>query len=443
MKHTQKLTRRQIVLSGCAFLILGGAALIPWRVVAQDGKPAANPQVNSPADVDKPAAAKDAKGESSPEQLIIGTWRGVLANVENNSQEESEVVFRPDKTYQDYSRRFFPGNVPGSPAPQLAYDRGRWRIKGDELILTADSPAIPFLKGLTPPGQAPPQEITDFAPERPLRSFTIVLLSDSLLRLQTPRTADDANFGASAGAPAGFGSINPSGGMPVPATGNLTLFYRRDKAIPTVQKYDSSIPKEVRDIAERAGLTPPEALELADHIRQLNKKLKRAGGKELTFDWIEKVAAAREGRMDFQKLFDLTDAEATAYAQLMKLTNLHYQGAVGLEYGGQLTPEESSAVKKLQEVEKQMGMYPVFCGKTADELSIVIDPKTGDASLTVPQSDSPGVPVMGGTFIPQRGFVTSGVPENREPTAKQKMMGKMQNYLGGLQSWLGATVFTQ
>ncbi len=29
MKHVRKLTRKQIALAGCAFLILGGAALIP------------------------------------------------------------------------------------------------------------------------------------------------------------------------------------------------------------------------------------------------------------------------------------------------------------------------------------------------------------------------------------------------------------------------------
>jgi hypothetical protein len=343
MKHTKKLTRRQIVLAGFAFLILCGAAIIPWRVVAQEGKQAGENSVKSAVDADKTAAAKDEKAKSSPEQLLVGVWRGGPTN--------GELVFHQDGTYQEFSLADPAQPVAGA---SLSNQRGTWNIKDGKLTLRLEATPAAFLRGLVDP----------FPGETYMnRTLHVLRLDNVLLRLQ-----EQPELGAN-GVPGGVG-LDPRtlGALPMPgaeaAVGapdammigapapSPVLFYHRDNEKSAQQPFDSSIPADFRRIAELAQLTPGDALALVDMFHAANRVSKQVK-EELHWELVDNVVQARNGKLDFAELFQLTAEEAKAYKYLLALPGTGYSSICALAAQGQLAPEELSAVHKLESFQQR------------------------------------------------------------------------------------------
>jgi hypothetical protein len=439
MTHIHVWNRKQIALLGLVMLAGGIVCIVPWQVVAQDATPTTPKE--AAAKSDEPKANETKSGETTtdatPKSQIVGAWHGMVgtanANPGNAQSNETEIVFRPDGAYLDYSMRLFSGGPNG-----YTTDRGHWSIDGKKLTLTADPPALPWLEGFS---TSKPTENTGAAPEPQKRVFAILLLDDSLLRLKAPNEPQvgAGMMGVPPGAIMGF----PAGaalapGMPPPSnSGFVTYFYRRDKSIPADQKYDPSIPKQLQHIAELAGLTPAEALELAKHVKQVNEKLTKAGGKEIDFQWVERVADARDGKLNFQKLFQLTDAEAKAFANLMQLTDMHFQGAMNLMNQDQLTAVEASAVKKMFDLYAN-SLVTAF-STAAESLAVQADPNSGNVSLGVrgPMVGNLQENPFGAGPIALGGFPGAAA----EMSVNAKMLAKMQNYVQGQATWLSATVF--
>jgi hypothetical protein len=345
MKNFHSFSRRRLLLAGSAIALLTVVAIVPWRLVAQEKKPAARQGMGN--------AAETSKESALPEKLIVGTWVPGASS--------GELTFRSDGTYQEFAR-FVQSFAPQSPVPtgqQFINEHGKWTLENNLLTLTADSQApglrgSPFRKRTQPAPQTPGASaaaseggegaaVLALAP--PPRPFKIVRLDDSFLRM-TPIVSNE---------PGGVGAD----------TG--TYFYRRDKEKSAPQQFDSSVPDELKQLAELAQLTPKDALSLLEwfkshHLRDMQLQL------------IDRIASARRGKLDFQELFDLTEVENKSLAELLDLVGGLDQ-IYGLADVGQLAPDEAGAATKLRQLKNDLSEIKGALEKSAGEQSAVNPPE--------------------------------------------------------------------
>ncbi len=276
--------------------------------------------------------------------MLVGVWRGGPTN--------GELVFHKDGTYQEFS--LANQSQPGPEAP-LSNERGTWKIKDGTLTLRSEATPAAFLRGLVEP----------FPGETYLnRKLHVLRLDNALLRLQElPEQIANMEPGEGGFDPRGSGAAaSPGARAAVGAPPDLTairasvlsavLFYHRDNEKSAQQPFDSSIPADFRRIAELAQLTPSDALALIDMFDAANRFSKQVR-EQLHWELIEKVVQARNGKLDFAELFQLTADEAKAYKDLLALPGSTYSTICSLADQGQLAPEELSAVNKLKSFQQR------------------------------------------------------------------------------------------
>jgi hypothetical protein len=327
--------------------LLAAISIVPWRLVAQE-RSAADPArptaaAQDPRQPTAPVSPAQAAGQAAPgsaggqvasengtkeqmaqEKLIVGTWRGKAT-----TGETSELVLRSDGTYQkfDSTVQEVPGHVRGQQPMEAGYVRelGRWKLADDTLLLTpkAQGGVDVFEKLLTAGatgGPAPPEPVAGH--------FKIVRLDDALLRLQPLRP--DVLFLAA-----------PPDARYVPT--DQAIFYHRVDPKDAPTDFDPKLPAQLRQVAALAGLAPKDASKIAPWFPEKDSQ----SDKPLHWELVERLAKAREGKIDFAELFGLDANEAKAYVELWKLAH-SYNGAWSLADDGQLSRHELSAITKIK-----------------------------------------------------------------------------------------------
>ena len=404
MKSIHSFTRKQLALAASAMMLLAAVTMVPWQLVARKAD-AAPPETksattaddkNAPNEDNSPAAG-GAGGKSSPEQLLVGVWRGTTGYLpqDGDSHHELTLIFRQDGTCQMYDRSQPGGVLTVTPVGAVlaleSVSRGRWKIEGENLIVIPSPEKTPWLKGISPP----PPPIDEAKQDEVKRVFRIARLDDALLRLALL----DASQSRPADANNADNPLNPATGEVIsPNAQPRTLFFRRDKDTPANVQYSPDIPAGVRVLAEQANLTPREALELASYFDSVHKKL-TSGMVDLSV--VQRIVDARREKIDFAQLFELTPDEVTAYRELMKLTGNRYSTASSLSSSGQLTATEESAVQKLEKVSTELNRIVVVLNHDLKANSVQIDPSNWFNSNFGPSIDEEVSQNRAGTRQPQ------------------------------------------
>jgi hypothetical protein len=286
MKHYRTWSARQMALAGSMLALLAAITIVPWRVVAQEGKPPAKstePAATDKSNTDKSNTEKtpaDKAAVKTPEQLLIGAWRMGISG--------TKFTIRDDGTYE-YS-------LPSMNAPVIESPTGHWKLVGQQLVTTAD-----------------PSE-DEMGNEREPKSygFTIIRLDDSFLRLQQ-----------------------------IEIDRPPTIFYRRVTDLKPLETIADKVSPEILKLAQLLKLDSEEALAL-DAWNKESQIIDKA-----SLDVIERLDAADQEKIDLNKLFQFTPDEAKAYESLTKINNYGLSYIQGLGEEGLLAAEELSAVKRM------------------------------------------------------------------------------------------------
>lgn len=449
MKTIRTFSRKQIALAGCAIFLLATVELVPWQVVAQDPKPPALPGVSGRDDgADKGAAPSpqpspikgegDLKHDSKTEKLLIGTWRGgpsgsdVLTIQKDGSY---SWLFRIDGQQGGYGPPRFSGRtIPPVGRPGLGggafpltttynNNSGRWKMEGDTLVLIYQ-PAALSLRGFTEAapgaGTTQPTDLwpTDFTAAGNVYTgrLSVVRVDDSLLRLMGMAQM-----------------VGDQRSEMVPTSPKFFKHLDNQQATP---KFAADVPKELQNIAQLTCMNADEAHLMVQWFTDANKNLEAQHRKGMHFDLIDRLQAARNGKIDFAELFQLTPEEAKDYREVNKLA-----GGIGavstLAEQGQLTPIEQSALKKITKFKTEIDSI----GAMIDyESRMLANPGGGAAGEigfpmpgTIPTDEVPSIKENVGATPSYLGSADNHV--------RTEMISKLQTLLIELDSWLTSTVF--
>lgn len=168
------------------------------------------------------------------------------------------------------------------------------------------------------------------SPPAPESVYRIERLDDSLLRLRLAPPPRET-----------LPTSRPVPGRPSVDRG--TTFYSRIQTDRLNAQPLTDLPQEARRLAQLAQLTPDEVKGLAQFMKSdtamIAPKLLKA---------LDQTIAARYHEIGFAELFGLSEEEAAAYRELMKLTDGDYDAAVRYaDDAGTLSPAEKNAIKKL------------------------------------------------------------------------------------------------
>jgi hypothetical protein len=311
MRHFKHHTRRQWFFITCTLALLGTVAIIPWRVVAQEEKSAAN--TTAPVAANKLDSGKSNADQPSADQpaanplkkLLVGRWRDAG---------QKEVIFFEDGTYEDFGANIFgvgsyvTRNNTRSFVTHFKRGQGRWILDASSLTLLQDDNTRFWNRH----GKA------ESKPERPKSKsqYQVLRLDDSFLRvLHQPESA-------------------------VPGT-ESRFFFRRIEEKPNDEKL-AEVPGEMRQIADLAQLSTEETVAFATWLA--NQPIENA-----ELQKIGRVIDARRRKITLTDLFDMNDAEVAAFRELLRQSR--YGGYSSLRYfadGDQLAPAELQAFNKIR-----------------------------------------------------------------------------------------------
>jgi hypothetical protein len=356
MQHFNQHPRRDLSFVTYAIALLTALALIPSHAVAQGAKTsagkaeppagkAAAPAGNADSNADEPAKASEppprsnsGRGFSSREdrgasrgtwsnwqageaaraetlakqqKLLVGTWRGGRA--------DGEVTFSANGVFEEFPQTLYWARHGDEPNVQ-----GRWQFRDSNsavLQMSVDATGA-SLRGLPSTSRQGTNTI----------EHRIILLDENFLRVGDPNSG--------------------------------VLFFRRvdePAARPTLA---DDLPENIRRLAILAELSPDDAAALAQPKIDWLKEWQVS---EAQLKLIERVALARRGKMDLAELFELSPEEATAYAELYRLTQANFKAIEQLADKEQLTPLELATVKKLRaardEFERGIGAMKIGTAK--------------------------------------------------------------------------------
>ncbi len=287
MEHIRFVIRNQYLLAGCGLALLTTIGIVPNCVVAQDAKSGATPSAAK-------TEAKTGGDLTSPEKLIVGTWRG---------DHSGKVTFNADGTYREFPTWL---SVPTPPNPNTSTAQnahGAWNFDQHDLVITwhVDQPVE------LPNGQLQPVT-AEFQ-----RHYKIARLDGSFLRL-----------------------------IVVDDNGNqlAAVFYRRLGDVTSLVQLKDKAPAEVLRVAELAHMDSDEALLLAGWTKS-DPRLS---------PWLvltERALSAARGKSGVKELFGFSDDELNACNELKQLIGVELLSPARLKLQGLLAPEEESAVKKI------------------------------------------------------------------------------------------------
>jgi beta-lactamase regulating signal transducer with metallopeptidase domain len=344
MGQFRKLTRAEMFAAASLLIIAATLTLAPWRLVAQEAKPAVETPATTtptedpvsipgapvgypanllvkPADSNLPGveAAAPANGgasaaafnpfdlqladgphDTSYRKLIVGTWRDQAGN---------RVIFFDDGTYDDLGVEIFVRQLQQRQGYPTRVERlrgqGDWSIREGYVHLTNDASQRYWDKDAKSIGQNDrPQEC----------AFSIRRLDDNFLRLTFQSAA------------------------------TATYFLRRVDEKSTDEKF-AAIPAELRAFFDVAQFTPEEATTLLQYFDRYKDDT-------APLQVVARLQQAQRRKMTLRELFGMKTDEVTAFQELLDEHTGSKETLAELAKGGQLSDIEQSAFGKTEPITK-------------------------------------------------------------------------------------------